>query len=105
VIDCGDRVALACDVTKSQESGPALAPVERALIEQFGSTEQAPEGLELRTVHGPQYTGSDCDDLCGDRVVEHTCAPVGRPTGNAVAERFVQTLKIELAPRKYANAP
>ena len=96
VIDCGDRVALGCNVTKSQESEPVLAPVERALIDQFGSTEQAPEGLELRTDHGPQYTGSDCEDLCGDWGVEHTFAPVGRPTGNAIAERFIQTLKIEL---------
>ncbi len=26
----------------------------------------------------------------------HTFAPVGRPTGNAIAERFIQTLKVEL---------
>ncbi len=96
VIDCGDRVALACDVTKSQESGPVLAPVERALVEQFSSPEYVPTGLEMRTDHGPQYTGSDCEDLCGDWNIDHTFAPVGRPTGNAVAERFIQTLKIEL---------
>lgn len=96
LIDCGDRVALACDVTKSQESGPVLAPVERALVEQFDIPDQVPAGLELRTDHGPQYTGSDCEELCGDWDVEHTFAPVGRPTGNAVAERFIQTLKIEL---------
>lgn len=96
VIDCGDRVALACEVTKSQESGPVLAPVERALVEQFGSPDQVPTGLELRSDHGPQYTGGDCEGLCGAWSVEHTLAPVGRPTGNAVAERFIQTLKIEL---------
>jgi putative transposase len=28
--------------------------------------------------------------------VDHTFAPVGRPTGNAVAERFIQALKVEL---------
>lgn len=96
VIDCGDRVALACDVTKSQESGPVLAPVERALVEQFGSMGQVPDAFELRTDHGPQYTGGDCEDFCEDWSVDHTFAPVGRPTGNAVAERFIQTLKIEL---------
>ncbi len=96
VIDCGDRVALACHVTKSQESGPVLAPLTRALVEQFDSPDQVPAGLELRTDHGPQYTGSDCENLCDDWDVEHTFAPVGRPTGNAVAERFIQTLKIEL---------
>lgn len=96
VIDCGDRVALACHATKSQESGPVLAPVEQALVEQFGSPDHIPADLELRTDHGPQYTGSDCENLCGDWDVEHTFAPIGRPTGNAIAERFIQTLKIEL---------
>jgi putative transposase len=55
-----------------------------------------PDGLELRSVHGPQYTGSDCADLCRSWGLDHTLAPVGRPTGNAVAERFIQTLKVEL---------
>lgn len=96
VIDCGDRVALACDVTKSQESGPVLAPLERALVEKFGSRDHVPAGLELRTDHGPQYTGADCEDLCRRWDLDHTLAPVGRPTGNAVAERFIQTLKIEV---------
>jgi hypothetical protein len=49
-----------------------------------------------RPEDGPQYTGSDCHDLCEDWGVDHTFAPVGRPTGNAVAERFIQTLKVEL---------
>ncbi len=96
VIDRGDRVALACDVTKSQESGPVLDPLARALVEQFDRPDQVPAGLELRTDHGPQYTGSDCEALCDEWQVEHTFAPVGRPTGNAIAERFIQTLKIEL---------
>lgn len=96
VIDCGDRVALACGVTKSQESGPVLEPLKVALVEQFGSPDVVPAGLELRSDHGPQFTGSDCEDLCKDWRLEHTFAPVGRPTGNAVAERFIQTLKIEL---------
>ena len=55
-----------------------------------------PEGFELRSDHGPQYTGSDCEDLCETWHLEHTFAPVGRPTGNALAERFIQTLKVEL---------
>ena len=55
-----------------------------------------PDGLELRSDHGPQYTGSDCHALCGLWNVDHTFAPVGRPTGNAVAERFILTMKSEL---------
>jgi transposase InsO family protein len=96
VIDCGDRVVFDIAVTKSQESPAVLAPVARSLAAAFGAPLSVPAGLELRSDHGPQYTGADCEELCETWRVEHTLAPVGRPTGNAVAERFIQTLKVEL---------
>ncbi len=96
VIDCGDRYALACEVMKSREAPMVLAPVGRSLVREFGEAENVPWGLELRTDHGSQYTGKDCEDLCRRWGLEHTLAPVGRPTGNAVVERFIQTLKAEL---------
>lgn len=96
VIDCGDRFVFDVAVTKSQESPAVLAPIERALEEVLAAVSAVPEGLELRTDHGPQYTGADCEALCGDWGLDHTFAPVGRPTGNAVAERLIQTLKVEL---------
>jgi transposase InsO family protein len=96
VIDCGDRVVFDVVVTKSQEAPAVLAPVAQALEDCFGAPACVPDGLELRSDHGPQYTGSDCEALCGKWDVDHTFAPVGRPTGNAVAERFIQTLKVEL---------
>jgi putative transposase len=96
VIDCGDRVVLDIEVTKSQESGCVLRPFERALERHFGSPLNVPSQLELRTDHGPQYTGVDCDNVCSAWRVNHTFAPVGRPTGNSVVERFIQTLKVEL---------
>lgn len=96
VVDCGDRVCLGIEVTKSQESPPVLNPLERALVTEFRDPEQVPPGLELRTDHGPQYTGVDCEELCDHWGLEHTFAPVGRPTGNAVAERLILTLKQEL---------
>lgn len=96
VIDCGDRVALSIGVTKSQEAPAILGPVARALIDEFLIAANVPDALELRTDHGPQYTGSDCDDLCNDWKLKHTLAPVRRPTGNAVSERFILTMKIEV---------
>jgi putative transposase len=96
VVDCGDRSVLAWEVSRSQESPAILAPVARGLAEVFGSPPAVPDGFELRSDHGPQFTGSDCRELCRDWRVEHTFAPVGRPTGNAVAERLILTMKTEL---------
>jgi putative transposase len=96
VIDCGDRFGLACAVTKSQEAPAVLAPVGSSLWREFHRPENVPDGLELRSDHGPQYTGADCAALCTRWRLDHTLAPVGRPTGNAVAERFILTLKLEL---------
>jgi hypothetical protein len=56
VIDCGDRVVLAIDLMRSEEAPAVLRPVEDALAMVFGQYE-----LELRTDHGPQYTGSDAE--------------------------------------------
>ena len=96
VIDCGDRTVLAHAVTLCQESPAVLAPLAQALEEQFGHVDAVPDGLELRSDHGPQFTGADCSLLCQRWQLDHTFAPVGRPTGNAVAERFVLTMKSEL---------
>lgn len=75
-----------------------LFPVEKALRAEFGTCKGVPWCLELRTDHGPQYTGSDCEAFCSYWGIEHTLAPVGRPTGNAVADPALagQTLKVEL---------
>lgn len=94
-IDCGDRTAV-IEVTTDQHGAAVLASVERKLVEAFGMPARVPEGVELRTDHGPQYTGADCDALCTRWRVAHTYAPVGRPTGNAVVERLIRTLKEEL---------
>jgi len=88
VIDCGDRVVLDLEVTKSQDASAVRLPVARALAKVFGTPSHVPSGLEVRSDHGPQYTGADCENLCKAWHIEHTFAPVGRPTGNAVAERF-----------------
>ena len=96
VVDCGDRLMLAGQVTKSQQSVAVLAPLRNSLEAEFGHPLRTCEGLELRSDHGPQYTGADCEALCRTWRLEHTFAPVGRPTGNAVVERLILTLKQEL---------
>jgi len=94
-IDCGCRT-VELVVTKDQHGPAILESVRKKLVAAFGSPENVPAGVELRTDHGPQYTGSDCADLCTEWNLDHTYAPVGRPTGNAVAERVIRTLKEEV---------
>jgi len=72
VIDCGDRYLFEVGVSKSQESPVVLGPVERALGREFGQPEAVPAELELRTDHGPQYTGADAEKLCACWGVEHS---------------------------------
>lgn len=94
-VDCGCRSVLDVTVSKSQAAGPVLASVDRALEAAFGAPKNVPHGVELRTDHGPQYTSYDAEDLAAAWGVTHTFAPVGRPTGNAVAERTIRTMKEE----------
>ena len=95
-IDCGCRSVLGLTVTKDQHGPAVLASVEQALREAFGEPRYVPAGVELRTDHGPQYTGADCAALVAKWGLVHTFAPVGRPTGNAVAERVIRTMKEEV---------
>jgi putative transposase len=96
VIDCGDRVLVGCGVSKSQETAFVLAPLVQALERIFGRPQAVPAGLEVLSDHGPQYTGRDAETLCTRWGLTHLFAPVGRPTGNAVAERVILTMKCEL---------
>lgn len=95
VIDFGHRSLLARGVSRSQESELLLAPVRTALHETFGTRERVVDGLPLRTDHGPQYTGSACQDRCRDGHLEPRFAPVGRPTGDAITQRVILTMKVE----------
>ena len=72
-----------------------LGPARRALAVELGTANTVPGGLELRTDHGPQYTGSDCVTLRDDWGLDQPFAPVGRPTGNSVAERVIRALEEE----------
>ena len=95
-IDCGCRSLLGLVVSKSQDALTILGSVREALVAAFGRPSDVPEGLELRTDHGPQYTGSECEALVRHWGLQHTYAPIGRPTGNAVVERVIRTMKEEL---------
>jgi putative transposase len=95
VLDCGDRTLLGLGVSRSQGACTVLQPLARALRTELGRPGLA-LGLELRTDRGPQFTGESCRALCRSWGIRHTLAPAGRPTGNAVAERFILTLKTEL---------
>jgi putative transposase len=94
-VDCGCRGVVDVTVSKPQAAGSVDASVDRALEAAFSAPKNAPHGVELRTDYGPQYTGHDAEVLCAAGGVTHTYAPVGRPTGNAVAESTIRTMKEE----------
>lgn len=94
-VDCGCRSVLDVTVSKSQDAPSMLASVDNALAIAFGVPENVPEGVELRSDHGSVYTGADAHTFALRWGVEQTFAPVGRPTGNAVAERTIRTMKEE----------
>jgi transposase InsO family protein len=95
-IDCGCRSILGLVVSKAQDALTLLSSVREALVTAFGAPSEVPEGLELRTDHGPQYTGAECEELVRHWGLDHTYAPIGRPTGNSVVERVIRTMKEEL---------
>jgi putative transposase len=95
LVDSGCRSVLGIQVSKSQEAHVILRPLENALARVFGRPGNVPAGLELRTDHGPQFTGDTCHQICKAWGLEHTFSPVGRPTGNALAERTIRTMKEE----------
>ena len=94
-VDCGCRSVLDVRAMKSQSAPAVLGTVRSALIDIFSTPKNVPNDLELRTDHGPQYTGADAAVMAKQWGLQHTFAPVGRPTGNAVAERTIQTMKLE----------
>lgn len=94
-VDCGCRSVLDVTVSKAQDAPAMLASVDNALVQAFGRPENVPEGVELRSDHGSVYTGADAKVFADRWRVEQTFAPVGRPTGNAVAERTIRTMKEE----------
>ena len=95
-IDCGCRSLLGLTVTKDQHGPQVLASADEALEAAFGDPGDLPDGVELLTDHGAQFTGADCEALLGRWRVTHRLSRVGRPTGNAVVERLIRTMKEEV---------
>lgn len=94
-VDCGCRSVLDVTVSKSQDSPSMLGSIDNALVCAFGSPANVPDGVELRTDHGSVYTGADAFTFAQRWGIQQTFAPVGRPTGNAVVERTIRTMKEE----------
>ncbi len=104
MIDNGCRSVFEIGLSKEQDASAIHKPVEDALEAVFGEPRAVPDGFELRSDHGSVYTGAGCEELCDTWKAEHTFARVGRPTGNAVAERVIQTMKMELfCPRDWED--
>jgi putative transposase len=89
-VDCGCRSVLHAAATVSQSATAVLSSLEMGFIEAFGHPDAVGDGAELRTDHGPQFTGGDAGALCARWGIARTFSP-----GNAVAERTLQTARVE----------
>lgn len=94
-IDCGCRTVVSLAIIRSQSADDILASVEQALTREFGSPATVSGKLELRTDQGAQYTSQKCKILMDKWGINHTFAKRGNPTGNAVVERVIRTMKEE----------
>lgn len=95
-VDCECRSALGLVVSLAQDATTVLGSLREALVAEFGTPARAGRGLEWRTDRGPQFTGAEARALRDAWRIRHTFVPPGRPTGNAVVERLVRTLKEEV---------
>ncbi len=95
-IDCGCRSLLGLVVSKDQDALTVLASLRQAVTEAFGRPSAVPEAMELLSDHGAQFTGAECEAMCEHWNLTHIFSRKGRPTGNAVAERVIRTIKEEV---------
>ena len=86
-VDCGCRGVLDVTVTDYQTAFDVLVAVERGLLRAFGAPQLVPDGVELRSDHGPQCTGHDAVALarrCGpSRPSPPSAVPPATPSPSA----------------------
>ncbi len=69
--------------------------IQEAVINQFGSVSNVPEGLELLTDNGSIFLAREFTDQMNEYQIDRKYTPFRCPSANGIAERFMRTLKEE----------
>jgi len=95
MLDYGSRDCLAWRVSKITTASVVNDVIDQALISRFGTPEEIPEDLVVRSDNGPQFTARAVEENLKRWGVHRQKTPFHCPEGNSVVERFIRTLKEE----------
>jgi len=95
MLDYGSRECLAWRASMTTTAAVVNDVIDEALIGNFGTPEEVPEELVVRSDNGPQFTARSVDENLKRWGVHHQKTPYHCPEGNSVVERFIRTMKEE----------
>mgnify|MGYP005845443179 CR=1 FL=1 len=95
MLDYGARDCLAWRVSKVTTATVVNDVIDEAIISRFGTPEEVPEGLIVRSDNGPQFTANPVENNLKRWGVHRQKTPFHCPEGNSVVERFMRTMKEE----------
>lgn len=95
VIDCCTREVLGWELESSARAKTAERALESALINRFGWTRGAPEGLMIRSDNGLVFGSRLYRGICRDYHLGQEFITPYTPEENGLAERFIRSFKEE----------
>lgn len=95
VIDCGSRDCVGWRLSYRGRALEAREALQDAVITCFGSVENVPDGLALRTDNGSIFLAKAYRNELKRLGIQPEYTPYRCPDANGVAERFMRTIKEE----------
>lgn len=103
LLDYGSRECLAWRVSKVTTATVVNDVIDEAILSCFGTPEEVPKALVVRSDNGPQFTAHAVQKNLKRWGVHHQKTPYHCPEGNSVVERFMRTLKEECLWQHHLN--
>lgn len=95
VIDCGSRDCVGWRLDKRGRALEAREALQDAVITCFGSVENVPNGLAVRTDNGSIFLANAYRSELKRLGIQQEYTPYRCPDANGVVERFIRTIKEE----------
>jgi putative transposase len=97
VIDCCSRKILSYVFSNRGRALEAVTALEDALLSRFGSFEQVPADLAIRSDNGSIFLANAYQKCIRNLELRHEFTPYHCPSANGVIERWMRTFKQECA--------